>query len=214
MFQFFCSVLSLSLAVPAPDASPAAYASDYTNYIPVEEVPSSQYHAQDDHGQYNYGFASADQVKQEVKTADGVIRGGYSYVDANGITQSVNYIADALGFRVAASNLPVHNVEAPVAETAAPVVTPVVQPAMTPNVDFSYLPYAQAYDYQAASVVQAAPAPVAIPVVAAVAPAVDGSQYHAQDEFGQYSFGYKDPNSVRQEVKTADGVVRGAYQVR
>ena len=52
--------------------------------------------------------------KQEVKTADGVIRGAYSYVDSNGIVQSVNYIADALGFRVGATNLPVHNVETPV----------------------------------------------------------------------------------------------------
>ena len=52
--------------------------------------------------------------KQEVKTADGVIRGAYSYVDSNGIVQSVNYIADALEFRVGATNLPVHNVETPV----------------------------------------------------------------------------------------------------
>merc|ERR1712107_868105 len=42
-------------------------------------------------------------VKQEVKTADGVTRGSYSYVDANGIVQTVNYISDAMGFRVAAT---------------------------------------------------------------------------------------------------------------
>jgi len=274
----------LSLAVPLPspdaepeaDASPAAYASDYTNYVPVQAVaepPSSQYHAQDDIGQYNFGFASPDQTKQEVKTADGVVRGAYSYVDANGIVQSVNYIADALGFRVAATNLPVHNVPAeahvvaaPQAVQPAPVVAVKAEPAMTPKIDYAYLPYAQGYDYHvaptqyvqapvaysppavqvhaaapviqntqyiqyaAAPAVQAAPvvhatqyaqAPVAAHVVQAAplvqaapvaAPAFVGTQYHAQDGLGQYSFGFNDPNSVRQEVKTADGVVRGAYR--
>ena len=33
-----------------------------------------------------------------------------------------------------------------------------------------------------------------------------------QDVAGQYSFGYNDPNSVRQEVKTTDGAVRRAYR--
>ena len=88
-------------------------------------------------------------------------RGAYSYVDANGIVQTVNYISDAMGFRMAASNLPVHNVDAPVASpAAAPVVTPVAAPAhtLTPAVDYAYLPYAQGYNYyaQAAPVVQAA----------------------------------------------------------
>lgn len=32
---------------------------------------------------------------------------GYSYVDANGLVQSAVYTADAAGFRVAATNLPV-----------------------------------------------------------------------------------------------------------
>lgn len=43
----------------------------------------------------------------EVKTLDGVTRGGYSYIDANGILQKVNYVSDPInGFRVAATNLP------------------------------------------------------------------------------------------------------------
>lgn len=53
------------------------------------------------------------------RTADGVTRGAYSYVDSNGIVQSVNYEADSVnGFRVAGTNLPVG--PAPVA-VAAPV---------------------------------------------------------------------------------------------
>lgn len=39
------------------------------------------------------------------------MQGTYSYVDANGIVQTTNYIADGHGFRVAATNLP----QAPVA---------------------------------------------------------------------------------------------------
>ena len=33
------------------------------------------------------------------QTADGVTRGSYSYLDANGVYQTVNYISDALGFK-------------------------------------------------------------------------------------------------------------------
>merc|ERR1712032_1801103 len=77
-------------------------------------------HAQDDAGQYSFGYNDGSSVKQEIKTADGVIRGAYSYVDSDGIVQNVNYIADALGFRVGATNLPVHHVDAPV-EAATPV---------------------------------------------------------------------------------------------
>jgi len=222
-FKVLCTLFSFCLAAPSPiaDPSPAAYASDYTQYFAAPEpAPSAQFHSQDDAGQYNFGFNSVDQTKQEVKTADGVVRGAYSYVDANGLTQSVNYIADALGFRVAATNLPVHDVAQDVA---------VAEPAIAPKVDsYAYLPYAQTYEYNniqpvvaaapvvaqaAPAVAQAAPyvAQAAVPVVAA-SPAVTGSQYHAQDDFGQYSFGYNDPNSQRQEIKTADGVVRGAYQ--
>merc|ERR1719336_2277251 len=187
-------VFSVTHTTPAPAvhaapvvqaAAPAAYAAAPVQVAPAA-VQGSQYHAQDDSGQYSFGYNDGSSVKQEIKTADGVIRGAYSYVDADGIVQNVNYIADALGFRVGATNLPVHHVDAPV-EAAAPV--------------------------QAA----AAAAPVAVasaPVVAAAsAVPVDttNSQYHAQDDFGQYNYGYSDPNSVKQEVKTADGVTRGSY---
>merc|ERR1712042_189909 len=77
----------------------------------VDDAANSQYHAQDDIGQFNYGYSNPLSTKQELKTADGVTRGSYSYVDANGIVQTVNYLSDAAGFRVAATNLPVHNVE-------------------------------------------------------------------------------------------------------
>ncbi|KAF5289307.1 hypothetical protein FQA39_LY15145 [Lamprigera yunnana] len=69
---------------------------------------SSQYHAQDALGQYSFGYSSPLSSKAEVKTLDGVTKGGFNYLDAFGNEQSVSYVSDDLhGFRVAASNLPI-----------------------------------------------------------------------------------------------------------
>ncbi|KAI8120134.1 hypothetical protein FF38_09533, partial [Lucilia cuprina] len=39
-------------------------------------------------------------------------------------------------------------------------------------------------------------------------------QYHTQDELGQYAYGYSDPLSTKQEVRSLDGVTRGSYSYR
>lgn len=57
-------------------------------------------------GEHAYSYAGGPSAKEEIKDADGVTRGSYSYVDANGILQSVFYVADDKGFRVAATDLP------------------------------------------------------------------------------------------------------------
>ncbi|XP_069679341.1 cuticle protein 6-like [Periplaneta americana] len=44
-----------------------------------------------------------------------------------------------------------------------------------------------------------------------VVPLSLSSQYHAQDALGQYSYGYTDGLSSKNEVKTFDGFTRGAY---
>ena len=89
--------------------------------IGVPGVVSSQYHAQDELGQYSYGYAGGPSAKQETRTADGITRGGYSYLDANGIVQSAAYVSDPVnGFRVAATNLPV-GPSAPIAVAPAVV---------------------------------------------------------------------------------------------
>lgn len=59
-------------------------------------------------GEYAYSYAGGPSAKEEIKE-DGVTRGSYSYVDANGILQSVFYVADENGFRVAATDLPSDN---------------------------------------------------------------------------------------------------------
>merc|ERR1711884_46599 len=150
--------------------------------VAVAAPQPSQYHAQDDFGQYSFGYSDGNSVKQEVKTADGVIRGAYSYVDSDGIVQTVNYIADGLGFRVGATNLPVHEVDAPAAAPVAVATAPAVAPVA------------------AAAPVEAV-APAAVPVVAAAVDAAN-NQFHAQDDYGQFT---------KQELKTAGGVTRGSY---
>ncbi|PSN31986.1 hypothetical protein C0J52_26953 [Blattella germanica] len=92
--------------------------------VGVAASTSSQHHAQDTLGQYSYGYADRNSQKQEVRTADGVTRGGYSYVDGHGIVQSASYVADGLGFRVAATNLPV-GPAAPAAPVAVAHAAPI-----------------------------------------------------------------------------------------
>merc|ERR1712215_375052 len=75
---------------------------------------------------YNYGYANINSVKQEVGNTYGGVSGGYSYVDANGKLQQVQYIADGAGFRVADSRLPV----APVYDGVAPTFSP--EPLVAP----------------------------------------------------------------------------------
>lgn len=126
IFLVFSTIVAAALAKPSGFfAAPLAYAT-----VPVAAPVSSQYHAQDELGQYSYGYASGLSAKAETKTFDGITRGSYSYVDAEGKLQSVEYVSDALnGFRAAASNLPVAPAVPAVPALAAPV--PVVD---TPEV--------------------------------------------------------------------------------
>ncbi|XP_011065324.1 PREDICTED: uncharacterized protein LOC105152624 isoform X1 [Acromyrmex echinatior] len=70
--------------------------------------PLPVYHQSQDTraGIHAYSYAGGPSAKEEVRDLDGVTRGSYSYVDAHGILQSVFYVADEGGFRVAATNLP------------------------------------------------------------------------------------------------------------
>merc|ERR1712156_489588 len=103
----------------APVAAPAVAA--------APAVTATQFHGQDELGNTQYGYSNINSAKHEVGNAHGV-QGTYSYVDANGIVQTTNYIADDLGFRVSATNLPV----AP--GTPKVVATPVVSVAATTDV--------------------------------------------------------------------------------
>jgi len=84
----------------------------YTPGLPIT-APSSQFHAQDEFGQFSFGHSGGPSARTEARNAFGVTTGGYQYIDANGLVQTVQYIADGLGFRVQGTNLPVAPVAAP-----------------------------------------------------------------------------------------------------
>ncbi|XP_037074024.1 cuticle protein-like [Pollicipes pollicipes] len=141
--------LSAVLALGAAQYSPVGYpysgyspvsyyaAGAYNHYAPTAysvapaAAVSSQYHAQDELGQFNYGYAGGPSAKNEFRRFDGATVGSYSYIDANGKVQTVSYTADDVGgFQVKATNLPVapeanlqapeFNLEAPVFDGVAP----------------------------------------------------------------------------------------------
>jgi len=93
------------------------------------------------------------------------VTGSYTYADEAGV-HTVNYVADALGFRVAGDNLPVAPVHAAVApvNTLAPVVD-------TPEVVEAKAAFFQAYDAAAAGIVKRS-AQIALPATYAAAPAI------------------------------------------
>jgi len=94
----------------------------------------------------------------------------------------------------------VENVAAPLTAVVTPHVAPVpyyINPApvaVAPTVQ--QVPYAANYGYQQIQYVPAAPTT---------------SQHHAQSEFGEYNYGYSNPNSAKTETKTIDGITRGSY---
>merc|ERR1719474_1056400 len=110
-------------------------------------APSSQFHAQDEFGQFSFGHAGGPSARTEARNAYGVTTGSYQYIDATGLLQTVNYIADPVnGFRVSGTNLPAAPVAAAVAALAGPA--PVVE---TPEVAAARAEFQAAFDAAAAA---------------------------------------------------------------
>merc|ERR1711884_762596 len=105
--------------VAAPVYNTAAY--PYAAPVPAPVAPSSQFQAQDEFGNLQYGYANINSQKHEIGNTYGGVTGGFHYVDANGVVQTRQYIADHLGFRVQATDLPV----APAVPEVEPLVAPV-----------------------------------------------------------------------------------------
>merc|ERR1711892_1442849 len=127
----------------------------------INPAPSSQFHAQDEFGQFSFGHAGGQSARTEARNAYGVTTGSYQYIDANGLLQTVNYIADPVnGFRVAGTNLPV----APVVGAVEPLVAPVfalplpVAVVDTPEVAAAKAEFATAYAAAAAAAAPEEPA--------------------------------------------------------
>ncbi|KAJ4451010.1 hypothetical protein ANN_02446 [Periplaneta americana] len=195
-------------------SAPAAVVAPAAAVVAPAVSLSNQYHAQDSLGQYSYGYSGGPSAKAETKTADGVTRGGYSYLDSNGIVQSASYVSDPVnGFRVAATNLPVH------------VPTPVHD---TPDVVAAKAAHAVAYNEAAAAaaaapdvseVVSVAAAPAvyaaAAPAVYAAAPAVYAAApavHYAAAPAVVASHGYTAPGIVS-SANTAGGFAYSTQSV-
>merc|ERR1711997_1136951 len=81
------------LVEPIPPPPPPALAP-----TPLSISASSQYHAQDELGNHEYGYSNANSAKHEVRDQTGV-RGTYSWRDEAG-HHTVHYVADHRGFRI------------------------------------------------------------------------------------------------------------------
>merc|ERR1711937_580800 len=135
----------------------------------INPAPSSQFHAQDEFGQFSFGHAGGPSARTEARNAYGVTTGSYQYIDANGLLQTVNYIADPVnGFRVAGTNLPVAGAAPAVEPLAAPVFDLPLPVAVedTAEVAAAKAEFSAAYD-AAAAAVAAAPAVLPYPYAGA-----------------------------------------------
>merc|ERR1712038_526654 len=159
-------VVAAAPAIAAPvGAATYAAAAPVVAAAPVAAPASSQFQAQDEFGNIAYGYQNINSAKQESGNAYGGVTGSYTYADEAGV-HTVNYVADALGFRVAGDNLPVAPVHAAVApvNTLAPVVD-------TPEVVEAKAAFFQAYDAAKAGIVKRS-AQIALPATYAAAPAI------------------------------------------
>jgi len=86
-----------------PVHTPITYAAAPVPVAPVQ----TQHHAQDELGQFNFGYYGGPSSRHETRDAFGTVRGAFNYIDGDGKVQHQSYVADAAGFRVAATNLPV-----------------------------------------------------------------------------------------------------------
>jgi len=112
------------------DTDPAPAVPFAPIYIQPAAVPldlASQYHQQDEFGQFAFGHASLGQAHQQTRDFTGAVRGSYTYVNPDGEQVVAHYVADAGGFRVSSNALPVAPTfdgvapEAPVYDGVAPV---------------------------------------------------------------------------------------------
>lgn len=62
---------------------------------------------QDTAGRYKVDYNIGAIAKTEERFADGTIKGAFSYIDTDGHTQKISYVADVNGFQVDGNNLPV-----------------------------------------------------------------------------------------------------------
>merc|ERR1719382_319878 len=65
-----------------------------------EKMDRDQYYNRDNMGNYRYGYTSNNSERFEEGNAETGVRGHYTYIDGNGLSKRVDYIADKDGFRI------------------------------------------------------------------------------------------------------------------
>ena len=112
----------IAKAAPVVAAAPAVVAKA-APAVTAPGVHATQYHAQDELRNYEFGYQNPNSARTEKGNAElGTVAGSYSYVDGHGLTQKVDYVADALGFRVTGSNGAATYSAGPAVVAAAPAI--------------------------------------------------------------------------------------------
>ena len=117
------AIAAPAVAAPAVVAKAAPVAVAAAPAIAAPGVHATQYHAQDELRNYEFGYQNPNSARTEKGNAElGTVAGSYSYVDGHGLTQKVDYVADALGFRVTGSNGAATYSAGPAVVAAAPAI--------------------------------------------------------------------------------------------
>ena len=117
------AIAAPAVAAPAVVAKAAPVAVAAAPAIAAPGVHATQYHAQDELRNYEFGYQNPNSARTEKGNAElGTVAGSYSYIDGHGLTQKVDYVADALGFRVTGSNGAATYSAGPAVVAAAPAI--------------------------------------------------------------------------------------------
>jgi len=228
------SAYTPAVAPVAPVVSPvvAPYASTATLKA-VPAAPSTlQFHKQDEFGNYEYGYDNVNSAKKETGNAKVGVTGSYTVKDLQGV-RTVNYVADAFGYRASPAHgrkkrsafYPYGNLlssyqnvynsarASPLAysvATAAPISTIPHVRTVAPTMS-AYTPAVA----PVAPVVSPAVSPYASTATLKAVPAAPStSQFHRQDEFGNYDYGYNNIHSGKFEGGNVQTGVTGGYRYR
>jgi hypothetical protein len=100
-------IAPVAVTARAPLAAPAV--SPYVSTSAVRPTPSapstSQFHKQDELGNFEYGYQNINSAKHEAGNAHVGVSGAYSYRDAHGLERTISYVADGHGFRLTPTHL-------------------------------------------------------------------------------------------------------------
>ena len=76
------------VAAPSPRVVPAPQVAAVAPIAPAEGPVASQFHAQDEFGNYQYGYANVNSQKHEIGNVNTGVQGSYSHVDAHRLGKS------------------------------------------------------------------------------------------------------------------------------